>query len=767
MSVISDDTDVLLLIPPDFFSVPSDSEDDGVVLSKHSERLLVSDLISQVNDLEGRICMIENRSIYTDTMPIDGNLLHLKHFGSLDTLNTSSYKSNYNSQSLHTTPLKNNILPSPCKSWRNGINFTPHKLSHENHEQHHNLLTSNDYVAQKEKDDETLKKVHDFFRYRDKSSTNQLMLKTHEKSMDKYMVEGDIEPLQFSSTVFNLNKVNELLKQLEETQEEIEQKLKLNPENKTQDDSFVLKFSEIKVKNEEKCIEKTKCDNPVFDTHIENKNPKRVLNFDNFPEKFSIEQTLEPDKIECIETKSKEAKLISENELACQGLDKEPDLISLCQLWGDNTNIDNSGKQEDMKTLKRKVEEEKYRRQHCEELIQKLQLRLLEEQQKVAVALKVDQEKDEALSKLTSGWKKLISQWKVIEGQRNNLEEKLQSEREKFENDVSAAYQTVKRYEVELSKALDLAHGYKEKCEMSEKEKKTVITSLKKEIEGLKKELEETSGKLEAEKKQTEKLAKSLEVKEDHLCQAKTKFVEMQTQIRELKKNVKEQQTSLDAVKTEKEKISEKLKEEKNYVAALEQSKKVLTSSNEEYKKKEKCFKENIKSMAEQMEKIKVELKEFYQDQVEKIVQEKLKEFQDQLSSAEKTLQKEIDERERTVTETAVKQVQQIVEKHIIEIKLMEEKHKEEIELWKIKVCRADEKVVELQKKLDHYSSHKTEIVQKLQNVMETQWQEALKIITASTPNQQQKVSKELVHILSTCLVVFVKISCKFVLYRY
>lgn len=77
----------------------------------------------------------------------------------------------------------------------------------------------------------------------------------------------------------------------------------------------------------------------------------------------------------------------------------------------------------------------------------------------------------------------------------------------------------------------------------------------------------------------------------------------------------------------------------------------------------------------------------------------------------------------------------------MVEINLLEEKHKEEIELWKIQVAQCEEKMRELQRKLEQYSSHKTEIAQKLHSVMETQWQEALKIITSTSPQNQNKIS--------------------------
>ena len=63
----SDDTDVLLLIPPDFFLVHTSDSEDSIspeVQERCSEyeKLVVNDLISQVNELENRINVIENKN---------------------------------------------------------------------------------------------------------------------------------------------------------------------------------------------------------------------------------------------------------------------------------------------------------------------------------------------------------------------------------------------------------------------------------------------------------------------------------------------------------------------------------------------------------------------------------------------------------------------------------------------------------------------------------------------------------------------------------
>lgn len=690
MSVLSDDTDVLLLIPPDFFLIPSDSDEEVVLTKKTSERLLVSDLICQVNELEGRVCMIENKCCEDNMCTLNGNLRHLRQYGSADTLNIP-HKTYQSSRSLQTTPLKNSTTLSPSTSWRtseNSLCLNFDKRSQYTLEQRQNILTSNDYLMQKEKDSQLLKEIDSFFRQK-KGKKDDPSVPEQDKNFmyDRGKTNVDLIPPEgtvLTSAVFSLKKVNELLSQLGETQKEIEQKLKLKELDEIEAED-TLPYGSLQSENEVGAQKDLKGENErlIPESEIPKlKNPKRSLKFDE-PTDSKIYLPISNSEFHCGAEESSNScinNITSANNKAkplCISIEEKTDLekkidsrrpdatnlLSLSNLWGSSAQVYKTTSYEDQQILKQRLQEERCRRQHCEELIQQLQFRLLEEQQKIAVAVKVDQEKDNAISQLTEGWNKVVGHWRDLEAQRNNLAKKLLTDREKFKQEMNVACQTVKRYEVELSKALDLAHGYKEKCESSDKEKKTFKGNLVKEMEAMKSEMRDALEKLETLEERNDKLEKQLNLKEESLNQSKAKVSELQTQVRELKKLNKEQQNELEGLKHDKEKLTDKLKEEKNRITVLEQTKKSLQHHCDEMKKKEKSFREDVKTLTDQLEKTKVELKEFYQNQVENIVQEKLKEFQTQLSAAEKVLQKEIEVRERAVTDLAVKQVQQIVEK--------------------------------------------------------------------------------------------------------
>lgn len=72
----------------------------------------------------------------------------------------------------------------------------------------------------------------------------------------------------------------------------------------------------------------------------------------------------------------------------------------------------------------------------------------------------------------------------------------------------------------------------------------------------------------------------------------------------------------------------------------------------------------DLRKSSEQLEALKTELHDFYQAQLERVVRDKLKEFQTQLDAAESTLQRELESRERSVAQLAARQLQHVTEKY-------------------------------------------------------------------------------------------------------
>lgn len=126
----SDDTDVLLMIPPDFFLVPSSDSEDSDYRGGKSSTGVVSELIEHVQSLESRITAIESKDNSLDASLLSASLdsynNHLPRVNGFVTDKYPSKSTSKNPSSLHNSPVKalrsSLIIPERCNGKANVIN---------------------------------------------------------------------------------------------------------------------------------------------------------------------------------------------------------------------------------------------------------------------------------------------------------------------------------------------------------------------------------------------------------------------------------------------------------------------------------------------------------------------------------------------------------------------------------------------------------------------------------------------------------------------
>ncbi|KZC09451.1 PREDICTED: restin homolog [Dufourea novaeangliae] len=422
---------------------------------------------------------------------------------------------------------------------------------------------------------------------------------------------------------------------------------------------------------------------------------------------------------------------------------KSQRLLSLSDFW-DNTCIRS---QEEMRKIK--LEEEKFRREHCEHLIQELQKRLLEQQEKVAVALRVDNEKNELIAQFHNAWSKLKQRLHVLENEYNTLQTNLKNVTEKHQLEILEFQSQIKRYEGELSKALDLAAGYKEKSDTVMKEKLELLESHANELENYKSLVQAADSRYEQLKidydkvleknKQNEETMKNIQ---QELTKERLKGVEVRNEMNVIHKALDTCEAELTVLRQEKENLQLKLKEETNRNAILQQKNNALVLSVDDAKKAEKVAKDETKSLAEQKEQIRLELQEVYQKQVDEVVKVKLQEFQTQLDAAESEFLEELKTRQQVIAECAARKIKDIIDKHRLEINLLEEKHKEEKRLCELQLAQVLQKSAILETQLNSQRATKSQLAEQLHSVMQKQWQQALHIISGGNMEDLTPIQK-------------------------
>ncbi|XP_033334310.2 centriole duplication and spindle assembly protein centrobin [Megalopta genalis] len=422
---------------------------------------------------------------------------------------------------------------------------------------------------------------------------------------------------------------------------------------------------------------------------------------------------------------------------------KSQRFLSLSDFW-DNTG---TRSQEEMRRIK--LEEEKFRREHCEHLIQELQKRLLEQQEKVAVALRVDNEKNELISQFHNAWSKMKQRLHVMENECGTLQTNLKNVTEKHKSEISEFQSQIKRYEGELSKALDLAAGYKEKSDNVIKEKIELLKIHADELENYKSFVQAAENRYEQLKLDYDKLLEKNKQNEEtikafqqDLTKERLKGVEVRNEMNVIHKALDTCEAELTILRQEKESLQLKLKEEINRNAILEQKNAALLSSIEEARKAEREAKDETKSLAEKKEKIRLEMQELYQKQVDEVVKVKLQEFQTQLDVAESEFLEELKTRQQVIAECAARKIKDVIDKHQLEINLLEEKHKEEIRLCELQLAQTLQKSAILETQLNSQRATKSQLAEQLHSVMQKQWQQALKIISGGNMEDLSPLQK-------------------------
>lgn len=753
----TDDTDILILIPPNFFSTKAESDVELKQRNSGSESLkshVVKGIINHINELEDRVSTIETLDSSRTSYYSDSEM-------------NNRYSNGYNKSptsggSLARTPIRSKPM-STCHS-------TPSTVPARRLHSRDNLSKSfspqtngNKNESSKHCQEKLLNEIDDFYSIH----SNKVPSKHNDSdnlgtSIDMDIsntIEGTLSnlstspPHNSSKETLDLPAIERILKQVDATQKEFEEKLKqkeedfnLNPKRAFSCGSNVQSVPELNFGLRNVLYDNSQQKDDLAD-HMSKKQvtplqesceprAKRKLNLGEDTNLMYQNEMTAGIRELC------KANFPSE-ELVHQANSIPAKLLSLSELWKqDKCGESPSSKSSNSSAiLRRKIEEEKYRREHCEQLIQQLQFRLLEEQEKVAVALRVDSEKDRAIRVLQAGWTKLVAHWREIEAQRHELTNRLIQEKQERQSEVEELSKKLERYEREVSQVVNLAAGYKEKAEKAEADKQTVqyeaqtaLDSMREGLEEMQTSMADSRHKLEDYQRDRKLLADKLTLTEEELDKEKLLTKEVKNQLEELKVTLR---ISKDKIETLERNLDTEIRRSRK----LEEELQDVRHTCEEVVKKEQKAQEEIATLLSKSSSIKSELRDFYQNQLNNNVKEKLKEFQSQLDAAELTLHREFQQRERSIVENAAKQLKQISDKLISDFKSKCEVYETENKRLKAELTARESKLKESHQMLREESKKRELMAKKVEAVMQNQLQQAIHMITSDVGHLQ--LSKE------------------------
>ncbi|XP_072378092.1 LOW QUALITY PROTEIN: uncharacterized protein [Diabrotica undecimpunctata] len=728
----TDDTDELLLIPPDFFATESGFGHSETAQPYYN---IVDNLIKQVGSLQNRIKSIEScESFYSNSLEslrMDRPRESFKKCNSSDDLCTS-----FSAQNSPQKPMefKLNSLPNSPNvkkyvNLRNPRVGLQSKLSPSAAYSNKYTRSGKDGQLLNEVDTSKVKTIQRISAVRNLENDFENCGSKHNEPEVVTHFERRNEPIRQKTwqmgdgkyNVHNLEtRVQEALIGQNERREESD--VQTSADNSKENSNFVQELLQF---NDQPCSDSSS-DSTQTTAYNRTKNTKTNLLTDpihsNALKVLHLHKKLHEDPSKKARSKENagEHKQKSKHTIVGDNLGAQLSLLNLADIWNsENHTLTRS-------QLTQKLQEEKYRRQHCEDLIQELQVKNLELQQKMSVAVKVDDAKNSTIQKYQDALDKLVSKLEKCNKDRVELEFEINKLKNEHIDEKEDADQRVAHYENEVQKALNVAHTSQEKTVMLEKK----CAELSNEQQSLVQKLENVQKDCAKECEKYRQMSEILAQKELELNENKTLLSAARNEITQNRQAVDMFQTEFNKMKNEYNQIENNLKEERSQKTQLNKRILELTEEIESYKKQVNSLQEELSKVKKQSELNKVDLRNFYQGQVELLVQNKLKEFQCQLDEQENKFKEEVTKREKAISKSAAQFLQQILEKHSVEVQLLGKKHQEETEIYQIQIKQHKQQVESLQYKLEQFQKRSLAIAKQVPKVMESQLNEALKIIT-------------------------------------
>ncbi|XP_078486615.1 uncharacterized protein LOC100184844 isoform X2 [Ciona intestinalis] len=382
--------------------------------------------------------------------------------------------------------------------------------------------------------------------------------------------------------------------------------------------------------------------------------------------------------------------------------------------------------------LRDTLEKEKYRRQHCEKQIQKLQKKMLEIQQELAVAHSTDRKKDLMIEQLDKTLAKVVEGWKSHETNLVKSVEQLTVENEKQKEESIKLKEMLVGIENELAKSLEELVDAKEtivRVQESEQKMKQTYQTRSSEIARVIDQKNEQIVKLEAQEEQAEvkvkKIKEELKKQKSKFEAEKKNFIDKEEAweeiIMEMEKKHKHE------MKFEKDKLVEETKRTQDL-------RKSLASTEEEMGRLEGLLDAQRGEM-ESMKTSSAVLDAKHSAMLQKLKAENEIHTERQITEKLSQFHQSSQKNENLLREANKKQVLDLVESHRRELKAQSERYEEELQKRVAAMKRAlDENEKSQNQKLQVKSELiRQQMLGKMQNLLQSHYNETLEVVGGSS----------------------------------
>ncbi|XP_060572624.1 uncharacterized protein LOC132730664 isoform X2 [Ruditapes philippinarum] len=406
--------------------------------------------------------------------------------------------------------------------------------------------------------------------------------------------------------------------------------------------------------------------------------------------------------------------------------------------------------------LRDMLEKERYRRKHCEQYIQQLNVKLLETQQQVAVAVSTDKRKDIMIEQLDKQLARVMEGWRKRDQEKDAFVEEIQKEKEEIENNLKQQQQMINNFEHDMSAAVDALRQEKEKAAQN-------ADKLKEKIQEMERSKSHTEELLEAEKEKVdlvqqecdnlresrESLDKKLDQMQRRLHREQDDWFQREQELLQRIEEVSEKSNSILQAERAKNEEQGKLAEEviEQYQTANTRVKKLELELDAALREKE-SIKVEMGIMEAKFENAQRVLEADMHSTMEKQIAEQISDVQKRHEKSEDVMREKHREQMLELSKKNGIEMEKQLSVYREEMHRKEEEFRKQLQELEARLTEYRTENADLKLSKQKLESTRLEILTKLQYAMQTQWNEALSLLSATPQRRstQNRVPAELTH---------------------
>ncbi|XP_016077976.1 PREDICTED: centrobin isoform X1 [Miniopterus natalensis] len=391
----------------------------------------------------------------------------------------------------------------------------------------------------------------------------------------------------------------------------------------------------------------------------------------------------------------------------------------------------------DFQGLRDALDSEHTRRKHCERHIQSLQTRVLELQQQLAVAVTADRKKDIMIEQLDKTLARVVEGWNQHEAERTEVLRGLQEERQAAELTRSKQQETVTRLEQSLSEAMEALNREQEGArlqqrerEMLEEERQALTLSLELEQQrcrALQEERDEARAGQISEHRQLETLQVALEEERQTWAQQELQLKERYQALQE------EGKAQLEREKGNMQREAQAAREAQQQLTLTQCEVRRLEGELDTAQRERDALQLEMSLVQARYESQRIQLESELAVQLEQQVTERLAQAQESSLRQAASLR----EQHRKQLQDLNGQHQQELSTQLTQFKVemaeREERQQQVAQDYELRLAREQARVRELQSRNQQLEEQRTELVERLQAMLQAHWEEANQLLGTST----------------------------------